>query len=274
MSDITSVHNPRIKAAMKLRDRRDRASTGHFLIDGRREIERALVGKIEIEEAFVKEGADEALATLVEKLRGTQTKILVTAPAPFERLAFGERDEGVVVVAKTPRCDLASLALPENPLIAVLEGVEKPGNVGAVLRTADAAGISAVIIADGGTDLFNPNAIRASLGAIFTVPICAASSPEVLAWLQQRGIAIFAARVDGAVDYASVSYCGPSAIALGSEAHGLTPVWQPPEVTAISLPMLGVVDSLNVSATAAALFYEANRQRRIAVGQASSPANE
>lgn len=269
MSDITSVQNPRIKAAMKLRDRRDRTRTGRFVIDGRREIERALVGKIEIEEAFVKDGADESLASLVEKLRGAGAKIYLTAPTPFERLAFGERDEGIVVVAKTPRYDLGSLALPDNPLIAVLEGVEKPGNVGAVLRTADAAGISAVMIADGGTDLFNPNAIRASLGAIFTVPICAASSQEVLMWLKQRGIAVFAARVDGAVDYASVSYQGPSALVLGSEAQGLTAIWRPPDATAISLPMQGVVDSLNVSATAAALFYEANRQRRNPVGRAS-----
>ena len=131
-----------------------------------------------------------------------------------------------------------------------------------MLRTADAAGVSAVIVADGGTDLFNPNAIRASLGAIFTVPVCAASSRETLEWLKEKGLAIFAARVDGAVDYTSVSYRGPAAIVLGSEARGLSPVWQVPEVTAIALPMRGVIDSLNVSATAAVLFYEAARQRR------------
>ena len=264
MSDITSSHNPRLKAAVKLRDRRDRVSEGRFLIDGRRELERALVAGIAIVEVFVKEDekrADE-LAPLVNQLRQAGASILRTAPAPFAKLAFGDRDEGIVAVAMTPQTSLASLTLPPHPLVAVLEGIEKPGNIGAVLRTADAAGVSAVIVADGGTDLYNPNAIRASLGAIFTVPVCAASSAETLAWLRQHGLATFAARVDGAMDYSSASYRGPTAIVLGSEAQGLSDVWSRPEVTSISLPMHGVIDSLNISATAAILFYEAARQRK------------
>jgi len=264
MSDITSAHNPRLKAAARLRDRRDRAREGRFLIDGRREIERALIAKIVVDEAFVKadEQTQQELAGLIEDLLASGTRILVTAPAAFEKIAFGQRDEGIVVVASTPQWDLATLRLPENPLVAVLEGIEKPGNVGAVLRTADAAGVAAVVVAEGGTDLFNPNVIRASLGAIFTVPVCAASSTETLAWLKECGMSIFAACVDAPTDYASVSYRGPSAIVLGSEAGGLSHAWRAPEVTAISLPMRGVVDSLNVSATAAVLFYEAERQRR------------
>ena len=259
--DITSPHNPRLKAAAKLRQGNVRAQEHRFLIEGRREIQRAIAAKVAIEEAFVKIG-DASQNELVEQLRLAGTQILPTAPGPFEKLAFGERDEGIVVVARTPQVELDNLRLPEPPLVLVLEGVEKPGNVGAVLRTADAAGVSAVIVAAGGTDLYNPNAIRASLGAIFMVPVCAASSEETLAWLQQRKLAIFATRVDGAVDYASASYRGPSAIVLGSEAHGLSPTWCGAGVTAISLPMLGVVDSLNVSATAAVLCYEAVRQRR------------
>lgn len=263
MPDITSSHNPRLKAAARLRDRRDRVREGRFLIDGRREIERALAGGIAIPEAFIKESEQTGdLAALVNQLRQHGTSILLAAPGPFEKLAFGERDEGIVAVALTPQASLANIALPPNPLVAVLEGIEKPGNIGAVLRTADAAGVSAVIIAAGGTDLYNPNAIRASLGAIFTVPVCAATSAETLSWLKQHGLAVFAARVDGAMDYSSACYRGPSAIVLGSEAQGLSDVWSGPEVTSISLPMHGAVDSLNVSATAAILLYEGVRQRR------------
>lgn len=260
MPDITSSHNPRLKAAAKLRDRRDRIREGRFLIDGLREIQRAVQSGIIIEEAFVREDAN--LSELAEQLRKIGTRILVTAPGPFEKLTFGDRDEGIVAVAQIPRHNLTDLALPANPLIAVLEGIEKPGNIGAVLRTADAAGVSAVILADCVADLYNPNSIRASLGAIFTVPVCAASSVEVRQWLKNNGLSIFAARVDGAVDYSSVCYRGPSALVLGSEAQGLSIHWSGNEVSSIKLPMHGVVDSLNVSATAAVLFYEAARQRQ------------
>jgi TrmH family RNA methyltransferase len=158
------------------------------------------------------------------------------------------------------------LGLIENlsggrPLIAVLVGIEKPGNVGAVLRTADAAGVGALIVADGGTDLYNPNAIRASLGAIFTLPVCAATSVQAIAWLRSNQCQIVAARVDGSTPYTQIDFRGPTAIVLGGEAHGLSDQWRGDDITAVSLPMLGRVDSLNVSATAAVLFYEALRQR-------------
>jgi TrmH family RNA methyltransferase len=263
MLDITSPHNPRLKAAAKLRDRKHRVREGRFLIDGRREFERAIKGGIVVQELFVNDDqSDDELLALVEFGRQSGANVLTTSSPVFEKLTFGDRDEGIVAVGITPTNTLDGLQLPTNPLIVVLEGIEKPGNVGAILRTAEAAGVSAVIVADGGTDLYNPNAIRASLGAIFTVPVCAATSADALAWLKQRNITIFAARVDGAIDYAAVSYRAPTAIVLGSEAHGLSAAWQRPEITAISLPMQGVVDSLNVSATAAVLFYEAMRQRR------------
>jgi TrmH family RNA methyltransferase len=146
----------------------------------------------------------------------------------------------------------------------VLEGVDKPGNVGAVLRSADAAGVSALIVADGGTDLFNPNAIRASLGAIFTLPVAVAPAAAVRAWLLRQGFAVFAARVDAPMCYTAVSYRGRSAFVLGSEAYGLTDRWRGEGVTPVRLPMCGVVDSLNVSAAAAVLFFEAWRQRATA----------
>jgi TrmH family RNA methyltransferase len=152
--------------------------------------------------------------------------------------------------------------LPDNPLIGVIEGVEKPGNLGAVLRTADGAGLSALIVAEPGTDLLNPNVIRASLGTIFSVPVAVASTGEVLTWLRSRDISIIAARVQGSVDYTKADYTRPTAIALGSEARGLSDAWAELADASVHIPMLGVADSLNVSATAAILFYEARRQRR------------
>ena len=190
-------------------------------------------------------------------------EILEATRPVLEKLTFGQRCEGLLGVAETPDRGLDRLVLPDCPLVAALQGAEKPGNVGAVLRSADGAGVSALIVADGGSDLYNPNAIRASLGTIFTLPVAAASSGETLAWLKRRELAIYAARVDGSVAYSEVDYRGPAAVVLGSEAEGLGDAWPADEVTAIRLPMLGVADSLNVSATAAALFYEARRQRNV-----------
>jgi TrmH family RNA methyltransferase len=142
-----------------------------------------------------------------------------------------------------------------------LERIEKPGNVGAILRTADAAGVDAVLIADARGDLFNPNTIRASGGAVFTIKLATASSAEILPWLREQDIRIFAARVDGAIDYRQASLAPPAAIVLGSEAHGLSDAWQAGDITPIHLPMRGQIDSLNVSVTAGVLFYEAMRTR-------------
>jgi TrmH family RNA methyltransferase len=169
-----------------------------------------------------------------------------------------------VAIAEAPRRSLVDLSLPADALVAVVEGVEKPGNLGAVLRSADAAGVSGLIVADGCTDLYNPNAIRASLGAIFTVPVCQASAAETLDWLRNGAFRILAARVDGEINHTQADFRGRVAIALGSEAHGLSAAWQATDITPIRLPMLGQVDSLNLSATAAVLFYEALRQRRMA----------
>ena len=179
----------------------------------------------------------------------------------FEKLAYGDRLDGVVAVAETPPRTLDELILPPEPLIGVVEGVEKPGNLGAILRSADGAGVNAIVVADTATDLFNPNIIRASIGTVFAVPVAVASSGDVLPWLKAHGIAIVAARVDGSVDYVDADYTGAVAIALGSEARGLSDAWGELARQSVKLPMLGVADSLNVSATAAVLFYEARRQR-------------
>jgi TrmH family RNA methyltransferase len=263
MTAITSLQNQRVKDAVKLRDRRHRDQQGRILIDGATELGRAIAAGVRLVEVFVCEPLcrDEASRSVLEMLPRTAAARFDVAVPVFEKLAFGQRAEGVLGVAETPRATLDSLKLPQRPLVAVLEGVEKPGNVGAVLRSADGAGLSALIVADARTDLFNPNAIRASLGTIFTVPVAAASAAETLVWLRARKLAIFAARVDGAALYTDCDYRGPAAIVLGSEAEGLTGAWSAADVAAVRLPMHGTADSLNVSATAAILFYEALRHR-------------
>ncbi|MBW3599707.1 MAG: RNA methyltransferase [Planctomycetes bacterium] len=263
---ITSVQNPRIKAAARLRDSRARRKAGRFLIDGAREISRAIGAGVTVHEAFIcPELCDsperQEAARLAEE---SAAETFHVTPAVFAKLAFGDREEGTVLVAATPQRTLADLQLPANPLIAVLEGVEKPGNFGAVLRTADAAGVSAVIAADGSHDVYNPNVIRASLGAVFTLPVCAADSSTTLDRLRSQRIAIYAARVGAGRLYTDADFRGPAAIILGSEAHGLSEVWRGDDITSIELPMHGVVDSLNVSAAAAVLVYEALRQRTAA----------
>lgn len=257
---ITSPQNARIKQAARLRDRRGRAQQDRIIIDGVREVRRAIDGGIDVTELFV--CPDLCDERDVSAVFDPHDQRWIEIPSPvYEKLAFGNRSDGVVAVARTPQKRLADLVLPANPLVGVLVGIEKPGNVGAIIRSADAAGVSAVIVADGGTDLFNPNAIRASLGAIFSLPVCAAAGDEVRAWLRRRELAVYAARVDGAVDYLSADFRRPAAIILGSEAHGLSDSWTDPSVTAVKLPLCGTVDSLNVSTTAAVLFYEARRQR-------------
>ena len=261
---ITSGANPRLKAAARLRGRRERDRQGLTLVDGVRETLRALQGGAVLREAFVLPEllVEPEAKALLERLRQASVPVLEVGRAAFERLAYGDRLDGMIAVAETPSHALADLVLPPEPLVAVIEGVEKPGNLGAVLRTADGAGVDAVIVAESVTDLFNPNIIRASLGTVFAVPVVLASTREVIAWLQERGIAVVAARVDGSVDYSAADYRGAVAIALGSEARGLSEAWSGVARASVHIPMLGVADSLNVSATAAVLFYEALRQRR------------
>jgi len=262
ISLITSVHNPRVKAAVKLRSGRDRARQEQILIDGIREIQRAQIAGVRLHEVFACFSDDDAAgASWLDSLTAAGIDVCRLSPSVFARLAYGQREQGVVAVAEPPRRTLDELGSAGDALMIVLERVEKPGNVGAVVRTADATGASAVIVADGATDLYNPNAIRASLGTIFAVPVCAAGSRETLAWLRQHRVRIFAARVEAAQLYTRVSYRGPAAIVLGSESEGLSDVWQGPDITPVSLPMHGMADSLNVSTTAAVLLYEALRQR-------------
>lgn len=261
---ITSLQNPRVKEAVRLREARARRKTGRFLIEGAREVRRAISAGVEAAEAFVCPDlcVTDERQEAAERAQEAAHEVFHVTPAVFAKLAFGDRAEGVLVVAVAPQRTLADLTLPANPLIAVLEGFEKPGNFGAVLRSADAAGVSAVIATGPSLDLYNPHAIRASLGALFTLPVCAADSRETCTWLRGGSMAIYAARVGGEILYSQADFRQPAAIILGSEAHGLSEIWQEEAIIPIGLPMCGVVDSLNVSAAAAVLFYEALRQRR------------
>lgn len=262
---ITSQHNPRVRALVALRDRRGRDEAGRILIEGGREVLRALQAGVAVETVFVAAfGCRTAECAAALDLAATRNvEVVPLGERAFERAAFGERAEGILAVAVPPATTLAALArtLPERPLLVVLEGVEKPGNLGAVLRSADGAGADGVIVTGGGSDLFNPNAIRASLGTIFHVPVAAAPVAEAITWLRDRAIRIVAARVDGATDHTATDLRGGIAIALGSEAAGLSDAFAGPDVVAVRLPMHGVADSLNVSVAAAVLLYEARRQR-------------
>jgi len=261
--DLTSTANPMVKAVSKLRDRRERDRTGLTIVDGAREVRRALEAGATVDEAFVcvplLQGEDARAAYGQLEARGIPVR--TTSPTVFEKLAFGERAEGILAIVRIPSTELDDLRLPPDPLVVVLEGVEKPGNLGAVLRSADGAGADALIVASGRTDPFNPNVIRASAGTVFSVPLASAPADDVIAWLSTRGIRVVAARVDAPTTYIDANLRGSIAIALGNEADGLTDAWDRAGVDQVSLPMHGIADSLNVSVTAAVLLYEARRQR-------------
>jgi TrmH family RNA methyltransferase len=214
-------------------------------------------------EAFVCESllaGPDARLTLDQQL-AREIPLQPVSETVFEKLAFGQRAEGLVAVIHIPSLALGALVLPDRPLVVVVEAVEKPGNLGAVLRSADGAGADALIASSPRTDLFNPNAIRASAGTIFSLPLAAATTAETLAWLDERDVRVVTARVDGDAIYSDVDLTGPLALVLGTEAEGLSEAWRGPRTTAVRIPMLGAADSLNVSVSAAILLYEARRQR-------------
>ena len=264
---ITSLHNPRIKDVLRLQEKSaERRRQGLTVVEGYRELTNARQAGWAVATLLVcEELAGEAIAQELAapaRLVPRPYEYLPVSAAVFAKLAVRERSDGVLAVLHTPSRTLADLALPENPLILVLEAVEKPGNLGAILRTADAAPAHAVLVGDPRTDLYNPNVIRASLGGIFTVPTVAAPMPEVLAFLKEKGIRTFAAALaDDAKDYTAATFTGPTALVLGTEADGLTPATRQACDETVIIPMRGVLDSLNVSVAAAVLTFEAVRQR-------------
>lgn len=279
---ITSGQNPKIKTLMALQEKsRERRQKGLFVLEGRRELEHALEAGFVLDTVFV---CPEILSLtnetplLKEYLNShsrpdRESPVIEVSNSVYSKIAYREGTEGIIAEVVTPERTLASLALPENPLVMVLESVEKPGNLGAVLRSADAAGADAVIICDPLTDLFNPNLIRASIGAIFTVPVVTATSAEAIKYLKDRKIQILTAQLQDSSLYYETDMRGGTALVMGTEATGLTPVWRMAADAHIRIPMLGRLDSLNVSVSAAILLFEAVRQRQspVILSKAKNP---
>jgi len=260
---ITSAANPRIRNIIKLEtNSRERRLQNVFIIEGYREIFRALISGIEISELYVchdldKQGRGEEL-----KMLDGEITIFEVGLAAFNRIAYREGSDGLIAIAIPRKLSLEDLKLSANPLILIVESVEKPGNLGAIMRTADAAGIDAVIICDPITDIYNPNTIRSGVGCVFTRQIVSTTSKEALLWLKLKGIAIYAAALSNTVvNYHQTDFCKPVAVVMGSEATGLSDEWLENADSQIIIPMKGIADSLNVSTSAAILIFEAIRQR-------------
>ena len=253
---ITSTKNPRIKNLLALQQKSaERRRAGLFVVEGRRELEHCLEAGYEVVELYV------CPELLPADFRLPDSTVQVISPAVYERIAYRGTTEGVVAVVRTRHLMLSDLRLSANPLIVVLESVEKPGNLGAILRSADAAGADAVVVCDPLTDLYNPNLIRASIGAIFTVPTVACSSAECIGYLKERDIQILTAQLQDSHPYYDTDMRQPTAIVMGTESTGLTDQWRQAATAHIRIPMLGRLDSLNVSVSSAILLYEAVRQR-------------
>lgn len=260
MKQITSVQNPYIKSLLQLQDKaKVRRQTGTFIIEGKREIELALKGGYEIETLlFVPELISESEHSSFQ-ISGVE-KIEISKEV-YQKLAYRDTTEGIIAIAKTKSLALKDLKLSDNPLILIGEGIEKPGNVGAILRTADAANVDAVIIANPKSDLYNPNVVRSSVGCLFTNQIATASTEEVIAFLKEKNINFYSATLQNSTSYHTQDYTKPTALVVGTEATGLTKPWRDEATQNIIIPMQGEIDSMNVSVAAAILLFEAKRQR-------------
>jgi TrmH family RNA methyltransferase len=268
---ISSPHNPQIKQVARLEKRSEREQARLLPVEGTREVSRALAAGHTPASAFicpalVPAEMQEVLQRLAELERAGRTRVYTVTPEVYARLAVREGSGGVMLVLPYLHTELDVLPWGTSPLLAVVENAEKPGNLGAILRTADAAGVDGVIACHNtgaaGTDVHNPNAVRASLGTIFSMPLAEASSTDAIAWLRRHGIRIAAATPQGATLYTAADLRGPLAVVLGSEAQGLTQPWLDAADLRICIPMRGHADSLNLAASAAILLYEALRQRQ------------
>ncbi len=260
--EITSPSNPRIKHLVTLRRRRDRDRAGVTLVEGFEEIGLALAAGVRPRALYYcPELMTSGTLNLADRMAGLGAEIIQVSRLVFAKVAYRESPDGWLAVVPAVPTDLAKLDLGERPLVLICEGVEKPGNLGAILRTADAAGVSAVIAAGPVTDWGNPNVVRASKGTVFTVPVASAESPEVLEWLADRSLTLVASTPASEELLTDVDLTVPTAIAVGSEKHGLPAHWLAHADVRVRIPMYGRADSLNVATSAAILTYEAVRQR-------------
>lgn len=258
---ITSTQNPKIKNLLALEKPRERRKLGLFIVEGRKEIRLAHDAGYKIENLFY---CEELITSDELSALGPIETIIPVSRDVFERVAVRENSGGVLAVARQKAHGLNSVRLGKNPLVLVLESVEKPGNLGAVLRTADAAGLDAVIICDPKTDFYNPNVIRSSVGCIFTNQVASATSEETLTWLKKNKIVPYSTYLKASRPYHTVDYTRPCAIVMGTEATGLSDTWTGDEQNPIIIPMRGRIDSMNVSTAAAVIIFEARRQRGFA----------
>ena len=260
---ISSVQNPEIRELLRIKEKKKgRSSSGLFVLEGLREFGLARDAGYAFETYFIcpdilpKSQWDQHLK------KDADTPIFTVSKSVYDRIAYRGKTEGLIALTHARSHEIGDLkALPENPLILIMEAPEKPGNLGGMLRTADAAGVDAVLVADMKVDLYNPNVVRSSIGCLFTVPIATGDSESLLAFLAARRIDIFAAALQDSVPYTDMDYTGPTAIVVGAESTGLTPIWREQAREKIRIPMSGAIDSMNVSVSAAILIFEAKRQR-------------
>ena len=260
---ITSLQNPRVKQLVKLRERRDRDDAGLFLIEGYREVRRALEKGVRPREMYFSPewflGENEP--ALIEQAKQAGAQLFELSKEAFAKVAYRERPDGLLAVAPQWKHGLNDLKLGEYPFLLVVESIEKPGNLGTILRSADAAGCDGVIVCDAVTDIFNPNVVRASTGVLFSVPIVVADSGAVHSWLREKGIRIVATTPDTPNVYSKVDLRGALAIVMGSEQYGLSDFWLKESNLLVRIPMAGQADSLNVAMATIITLFEAVRQR-------------
>jgi TrmH family RNA methyltransferase len=260
---ITSLQNPRVKLLVKLRDRRDRDETGLFLVEGYREVRRALEKNIRLHELYFcpEWFLGENEPALIEQARQAGAQLFELSKDAFAKCAYRDRPDGLLAVAPQWKRALADLKLSPDPFLLVVESIEKPGNLGTILRSADAAGVDGVIVCDAVTDVFNPNVVRSSTGVLFSVPIVVAESAAVQSWLVEKGVRIVATTPDTPNIYTQVDLRGPLAIVMGSEQFGLSDFWLKESNLLVRIPMAGQADSLNVALATIITLFEAVRQR-------------
>jgi TrmH family RNA methyltransferase len=266
---ITSPHNTRFRNALKLHRSRGRRAQNRVLVIGWREINRAIAAGLPFEELFFLGNPTVEISAIREELKLTVPPTARCASLPdtlFEKLAYGDREAVAIGIAQRPCTELNQIApllspAEENSLIVVLESLEKPGNLGAVARSADAGGVSAILVANTKTDIFHPNAIRSSVATVFSVPLGCGSTAEVQKFLSQTGYRIYYASPEASRSLYHTNFLGRVAIVIGNEAWGISPAWKTQDAQGIQVPMLGIGDSLNASVTASLVIYEAFRQR-------------
>ena len=260
---ITSPSNPRIKDAVKLRQRSHRDELDRMLIEGYREISRALDNHHPIETLFYCEthfqGANNE--ALLERARQAGANLFLCYPSSFDKMAYRDRPDGLIAIAPQVRHALADIPRTDRPFIVVAEAIEKPGNLGTILRSADAAGVDAVIVCDRCTDINNPNVVRASVGTLFAMPVVETTTDEAQAWLREQDIRTVAATPHAETLYSDADLARPTAIVVGTEQYGLSSRWMDTADVQVRIPMLGQADSLNVASATTILLYETVRQR-------------